>query len=163
MQLWNKISSLQEKSKQLEFLWSRTICLIAISSSKKKYPIPKGYGKKLNHLHELSEVEVWANGHWEILIPSDDEELQLRIIFVARYGIGAHRGYTTTCNVIKDKLTWQIVVADIKTFVQGCLTCLLSGREIKIPRPLVEQEHAKEVGDIFQFHYMYIGEWTDGK
>ncbi len=47
-------------------------------------------------------------------IPDDDEELQLRIYAAAQCGLGDHREMTATAKVIKDKLPWTSMDADIK-------------------------------------------------
>lgn len=135
----------------------------AIMDSQKKFPPPKSGWKKVLLRQYSSESEIWANDDGKWYVPPEDEELQLRIVVAAHCGLGGHRGYTTTCNVIKDKLTWETVDDDVKAFVQGCLVCLLSDSGMKVPRPLGQQVHASKVGELLHFDYLYVGESTDEK
>ncbi len=55
----------------------------------------------------------------KIYIPAKDEELLLRICVAAHCGLGGHRGLTATTNIMKEKLHWSTIDADIKAFVQS--------------------------------------------
>lgn len=78
----------------------------AITESQKKYPLLNENGLvQLKLKLEFSDLNVWTNNNGKITIPIKDEELQLRVIVDAHCGFGGHRGYTTTCGIIKDKLT----------------------------------------------------------
>ncbi len=62
----------------------------------------------------------------KIYIPEKDDELQLRICVAAHCGLGGHRGLKATTNIVKEKLHWSTMDADVKAFVQSCLVCILS-------------------------------------
>lgn len=77
---------------------------------------------------------VWRNAQGLLYIPKDDEKLHLRILVAAHCGFGGHRGYTTTCNIVKARMYWPTLEADVKAFVQSCLVCLLaaSGNKARV-------------------------------
>ena len=109
-----------------------------IAESQKKYPPTNEdeYTRSADH------QKLWVDKQGRIYIPSEDEELQLRIAVSAHCGLGGHRGYTTTCKLIKDKMYWKNMEEDIKAFVQGCFVCLVSSSGDKVRRPLGTQLHA---------------------
>lgn len=86
------------------------------------------------------------------------KELQLGICVAAHCELGGHRGYTTTSAIIKEKFDLPTLQADVKTFVQRCLVCMLSASGDKVPRPLGHQLHAERVGELLHFEYLYIRE-----
>ena len=141
--------------------------LEVITESQEKYPPPESrsleYSKQAHATINAQKLKLWTTGKGQIYVPDEDEELQLRIMVAAHCGLGGHRGYLTTCNVIKSKMIWTTVDEDVKTFVQGCLVCLLSESGIKVPRPLGQQMHASKVNELLHFDYLYVGESTDKK
>lgn len=130
-----------------------------ISKSQKKYPPPQNEGFNLSS----DNPPLWKYPNGKIYIPKNDQDLQLRIAVSAHCGLGGHRGYTTTCDVIKERLYWEGLEEDIKAFVQGCLVCLLSASGEKIRRPLGSQVHADRVGELLHFDYLYVGESSNLK
>ncbi len=66
---------------------------------------------------------------------------------------GVTEGLTATAKVIKDKLRWTTMYADIKAFVQSCLVCTLSASGSKVPRPLGQQIQATRVSELLQFRF----------
>ena len=136
--------------------------LIVIEKSQKvSPPTPEAirkYGYKLSE----DSPNLWEDKHGKLYVPPEDEELLLRICVSAHCGLGGHRGYTATCTTIKQKLHWPTIEADVKTFVQSCLVCLLSASGDKVPRPLGHQVHAERINEILHFDYLYIGESAIG-
>lgn len=63
-----------------------------------------------------------------------------------------------TCSVIKEKMCWENMEEDIKTFVHGYLVCILSQSGQKIRRSLGSQIHASRVNELLHFDYIYVGE-----
>lgn len=137
-----------------------------IAASQKKFPpsesVCLAYSKLTRKSSQGIELELWVSKDGQLYIPAEDEELQLRIMVAAHCGLGGHRGYTTTCNIIKEKVVWDTIDEDVKAFVQSCLVCMLSESGIKVPRPLGQQIHSSKVGEILHFDYLYIGESSDG-
>lgn len=111
----------------------------------------------------MLDFELWSNKDDKLYAPNEDEELQLRIIVTVHFGFGGHRGYTNTCEIIKEKLVWETGDADTEAFVQGCLSCSISDSVLKMPRPLDQQIHCKKVGELLHFDFLYIGESKDVK
>lgn len=89
--------------------------------------------------------------------------MQLRLAVSAHCGLGGHRGYTTTYDILNEKVHWEGLEEDIKVFVQSCLVCLLSSSGEKICRSLGSQVHAGRVGDLLHFDYLYISESSNNK
>ncbi len=73
-----------------------------------------------------------------------------------------HRGLTATTNIVKEKLQWSTMDADIKAFVQSCLVCTLSSSGSKVPRPFGQQIHAQRVSELLHFDFLYVGESRTG-
>jgi len=130
-----------------------------IAESQKKNPPPENEGYTL----PTGELGLYYDSIGRLYIPSSDEELQLRIAVSAHCGLAGHRGYTTTCEIIKEKMYWEDMEDDIKAFVKGCLVCLLSSSGEKIRRPLGSQVHAEKVSELLHFDYLYIGESSNQK
>ena len=124
-----------------------------IAASQSKYPPPTDSG-----FTQSSKDNLWRNGTGKLYVPPQDEELQLRIAVAAHCGYGGHRGYTSTLETIKEKMVWENMEGDLKSFVQGCLVCLLSSSGERVRRPLGTQIHAERVGELLHFDYLYIGE-----
>lgn len=68
-----------------------------------------------------TEIDLWADKDGKLYIPAEDEEVQLRIVVAAHCGFGGHRGYTTICDTVKEKVVWDFMEEDIKALTQGCL------------------------------------------
>ena len=102
------------------------------------------------------------NDAGQIYIPTDDTEMQLRICVAAHCGLDGHRGATATKQIVREKVTWPTIDADLDSFIQGCHVFLLSASGQKVPRPLGQQEHAKKVSELLHFDFLYIGESGSG-
>ena len=106
----------------------------------------------------IRDINLWQNTQGKLYIPEKDQDVQLRICVAAHCGLGGHRGLSSTTQVIKDKVLWSTMDANIKAFVQSFLVCLLSAGGLKVPRPLGQQIHAERVSELLHFDYLYIGE-----
>ncbi len=130
-----------------------------IAKSQEKYPPTDDQG-----LIRSSDVPpLWKYPNGRIYIPKKDQDLQLRIAISAHCGLGGHRGYTTTCYVIKERVNWEGMEEDVKAFVKGCMVCLLSSSSDKVRRPLGSQIHAEKVRELLHFDYLYVGESSNNK
>lgn len=100
------------------------------------------------------------NDQGKLYIASDDEALLLRICVSAHCVLGAHRGNTTISEIIKQKLHWLTIDADVKAFFQSFLVFLLSASGDKVLGPLGHQIHAEKVRELLHFDYLYVGKST---
>ena len=138
-----------------------------VADSQHKFPPKNSVKTKLFHQRKFREsdhnilISIDLNG--KILGTPGYDELKLIDIVAAHCGLGGHRGYTTTCDVIKEKLTWPTIDVEVLTLVQGCLVCKLSDSGSKFTRLLGQLNHANKVGEILHFDYMYIGESKSSK
>ena len=103
-------------------------CYILVADAKTQSPPSTGSGFITS---KESNLEVWKNAQRKIYVPQEYEELQLRIFFAAHCGLGDHRGLTVTIELIKGRVFWTTMHADIKAFVQSCLVGILSKRGLK--------------------------------
>lgn len=133
--------------------------LDTVAESQNEFPPPHDH----KFILSSDKPPLWKDENGIIYIPSDDQDLQLRIAVSAHCGLGGHRGYTTTCSIIKEKMYWENMEEDIKAFVQGCLVCILSQSGEKIRRPLGSQVHASKVNELLHFDYLYVGEASNQK
>ena len=60
-----------------------------------------------------SNLEIWKIAQGKIYVPEEDEELQLCICAAAYCGLGGHIGLTATTQLIKDRVFWTTMDADI--------------------------------------------------
>lgn len=62
-------------------------------------------------------IPVWRIQSGLVYAPSEDEELQLRVIVAIHFDLGAPRVYNTTCEVTKTMMHWANIEADVRAFV----------------------------------------------
>ena len=122
-----------------------------------------------NHFIELSDIisicgltfkrsdQLYVSEHGVVLIPSDDYELQLRLLIIAHAGSAGHRRIDATCHELKQRFFWKGMSADVEKFCKLCLHCTVSmGGEI-VPRPFGEQVHGSTANSVIHFDYLYLG------
>lgn len=114
--------------------------------------------QRLTCLRNLHFPQLCNDENGIIYIPSNNQELQLRIAVSAHHGLGGHRGYIATCSIIKENMYWENMEEDIKAFLQGCLVCRLSESGEKIRGPLGSQIHASKVSELLHLDYLYVGD-----
>ena len=136
--------------------------IMAIAASQHASPPTPDSIAKYGYEYTYNSLSVWRSSEGKLYVPQDDEEMHLRICVAAHCGLGGHRGYIATRDIIKEKLHWPTLDADVKSFVQSCLVCLLSASGDKVPRPLGHQIHAERVSELLHFDFLYIGESTIG-
>lgn len=68
---------------------------------------------------QSQKMEFWVSKKGQLYVALEDEELELRIIVVSHFCFGSHFGYTTICNIIRDKVFWDIVDGDVWVFLKG--------------------------------------------
>lgn len=75
----------------------------------------------------------------------------LRTAASAHCGLVGHRGYTATCEIVKEKLAWNTVDTYIKTFIPGCLVFSSSDNASKFSRQLSQESNAESIREILHF------------
>jgi len=139
-----------------------TVSVLDISKSQADDPPTEVAQEEYGYNEDYNSFITWRDRNGKLYIPPNDEELQLRICVAAHCGMGGHRGYTATSAIVKEHVHWPTLDADVKSFVQSCLICLLSSSGNKVPRPLGHQVHAEKVNELLHFDFLYIGESSIG-
>jgi RNase H-like domain found in reverse transcriptase/Reverse transcriptase (RNA-dependent DNA polymerase)/Integrase core domain/Integrase zinc binding domain/Chromo (CHRromatin Organisation MOdifier) domain len=103
---------------------------------------------------------VW---HKNNVIWVASEEARVRCCVAAHFGLGGHRGFTTTLSVLKPIVFWCAMEEDVRSFVQSCLHCLSSMEGNKVPRPLASQEHSMAPNEIIHFDFLYVAPCSAGE
>ena len=98
-----------------------------------------------------------------IWIPSEDLELQLKILVVSHGGTIRHRGMDGTKSVVKEHFWWPTIDKDVTALVRGCLHCIVTRRGDIAPRPLGTALHAGRPNEVLHMDYLYMGKGTGGK
>ncbi|KAE9333825.1 hypothetical protein PR003_g13836 [Phytophthora rubi] len=97
----------------------------------------------------------------QVLIPPDATVLQQRLCVIAHAGAGGHRGAKTTAAALSEVFLWATMPADVSTFVQGCLHCMVTAGG-KIPRPHGETLVATKPNELLHFDFLSMLEGEDG-
>lgn len=103
------------------------------------------------------------NSDGKLYTSANDEELQSRIILAAHCGFVRYHSYKITCAIIRNKVTWEIVDADLNAFIQGFLVFTFSESGIKVLRTLGQKINPEKFRELLHIDYLYIGESYDGK
>jgi hypothetical protein len=113
-------------------------------------------------------TDLWKGGdglyytaNEQVLVPDEASELQLRLLVVAHFSVGGHRGAKVTADIVKRKFWWSTIDEDVKLFVEKCLHCASASGEW-VHRPLGETLHAEKPNELLHFDYIYMGESEDG-
>ncbi|CAM9997209.1 unnamed protein product, partial [Chrysoparadoxa australica] len=93
----------------------------------------------------------------KVWIPANAREMHMRLMVVAHTGASGHRGIAATLLKLKDYY-WASMQADVKQFIQACLSCKDTGRGDKIPRPFGTTLHGQKFNAVVHMDYLYIGE-----
>ncbi|KAE9213171.1 hypothetical protein PF004_g15421 [Phytophthora fragariae] len=97
----------------------------------------------------------------QVWIPPDATELQQRLCVIAHAGASGHRGAQTTAATLSEVFVWATMPADVSTFVQGCLHCMVTAGG-KIPRPHGETLVATKPNELLYFDFLSMLEGEDG-
>ncbi|KAE8955170.1 hypothetical protein PR001_g32213 [Phytophthora rubi] len=97
----------------------------------------------------------------QVWIPPDATELQQRLCVIAHAGASGHRGAKTTAAALSEVLVWATMPADVSTFVQGCLHCMVTAGG-KIPRPHGETLVATKPNELLHFDFLSMLKGEDG-
>lgn len=129
-----------------ELDWPTRQCIMKSQFSSNEEP-PKPF----------SEVDgVRQNEKGTVWIPSQDKELQLRILIAGHMGMAGHRGYRTTKATIATQFYWDGINNDIERLVKSCIHCLSTKPGDIVPRPLGHGLHGEKPNDVLHFDYCYM-------
>jgi transposase InsO family protein len=104
---------------------------------------------------------LWYTANEQVVIPEDADELKIRLLVVAHFSVGGHRGATVTADIVKKKFWWSTLDTDVKLFVSKCLHCASASGDW-MHRPLGEALHADKPNELLHFDYVYMGKSDDG-
>ena len=96
-------------------------------------------------------------------IPSEDNELQLKLLVISHCGTGGHRGKDATYNTLKERYFWDTMKEDSEVFVRNCIHCILSRGGERVPRPLGWNIIATRPNEILHFDFLAMGRGIEGK
>lgn len=108
------------------------------------------------------EDGIWITDD-RIWIPSNDLELQLKILVCSHCGSSGHRGIEATKSIVEDKFFWTGMKASIEKTVKGCLHCIMTRAGSLIPRPLSHAIHGSRPNEVIHLDFLYLGQGTDQK
>eukprot|EP00474_Spongospora_subterranea_P007036 CRZ07494.1 hypothetical protein [Spongospora subterranea] len=76
---------------------------------------------------------------------------------IAHMGLGGHRGYDSTVEVIVSRFHWTQLRADVASFISECLHCLVSKGPHRIPRPLGSAVHGAKPNQVVHVDFFDMG------
>ena len=100
---------------------------------------------------------VSYQGRMMLWVPEEEHELA-RIIVCAHMQDPRHRSVRATTHRLGAYCAWDNMEKDIAKFVRQCLHCVDSKAGNAMRRPLGDQVHGTEVGDVLHFDYLSLGE-----
>lgn len=104
----------------------------------------------------LNSDGLYCNGESAIWIYNEAFYLQLRLCVIVYTGPSSHSAAATISNLLRHRLTWSTLSADIDTLVSSCihrLSTLGGGKVLRLYGPAV---HATVANDLIQFDYIDI-------
>ena len=99
----------------------------------------------------------------KIWIPTEDVDVQLKVLVVSHCGIMGHSGVEATSSTISELFVWDGMSSDVEAFVGGCIHCIVSRAGQKIPRPLASALHGSRPGEVVHMEFLYLGPSTTGQ
>eukprot|EP00752_Nemacystus_decipiens_P007839 g7004.t1 len=100
---------------------------------------------------------VSVGGRDVLWIPSDAQDLQVRLMVSGHMNEAGHRGTAATLQRIKEYCCWENMATDIREFVKQCLHCMDSKAGEMVPRPFDETVHGTRAGEVLHFDYLHVG------
>jgi len=116
--------------------------------------------KSVNNLHQNDEG-LWTNDKDEIFL-SQNSDLRVTYLALAHQGISGHNGARTTEERLQGYVNWASRGRDVKSFVNGCISCMLHRDGKRVPRPLSQSIIPKAPGEVLSADYLYMTESKEG-
>ena len=98
-----------------------------------------------------------------IWIPSENLELQLKIMVASHCGTIGHRGKTATLSILCESFWWLTMEHDIEELVRSCLHCIVTRAGEIVPRPLGLALHGIRPNEVVHMDFLYMGAGKEGK
>ena len=109
-----------------------------------------------------SEIKLWIGKNGKLYSPTEDEELQLRIIVPAHSAHHVHRGCTNTCQISKNK--WNGNHGRGFKRIHARMTCVLTFSKWSLSSSSTRiKMRAHKFKDLLHFGYLYIKEFVNNK
>ncbi|CEP02997.1 hypothetical protein PBRA_009215 [Plasmodiophora brassicae] len=110
---------------------------------------------KQNDLRK-SDAGLLVNSRGQIVIPSEDVELRVRLTVIAHAAGFAHRSIDDMTQLLRKKFIWNGISEDIRRIATGCLHCRPTRGGEVCPRPLGHACHATIRGQVLHMDYLYM-------
>lgn len=130
-------------------------CLEDIEKSQRSSTeVPPKQFKRVGSIIQDDQKVIW--------IPSDDDDLKIRILIAAHCGPSGHRAKSTTLRELLKHFYWKEADNCVDSFVKSCLHCLCTSSGKSIPRPFGHAIHATKPNEVIHFDYCYLGKSNIG-
>ena len=113
-------------------------------------------------LHLRLEDGLWRTKDNRIWIPSDADNLQLRLCVISHTSAAGHRGRASTLRTLSSLFYWDSIVEDVGLFVKACIHCLSTTGGDRVPRPFAPAVHGTKPNDLVQFDYIHMAQCATG-
>eukprot|EP00918_Siedleckia_nematoides_P063626 GHVU01138476.1.p1 GENE.GHVU01138476.1~~GHVU01138476.1.p1 ORF type:complete len:634 (-),score=41.93 GHVU01138476.1:43-1881(-) len=97
-----------------------------------------------------------------IWLPSQAEEIILRVLVIAHAYDGLHCSQDVTIQLVRKHFSWKGMQIDIRRFVRECLHCLRGSTNSMIPRPLGETLTAQWPNEVLHIDFLQLDVAVDG-
>lgn len=91
-------------------------------------------------------------------IPSDSDEIKLKLLVLSHCGALGHRGKTTTESVLREYFVWDGMADHVATFVSSCLHCIITRTGEVVPRPIGHALQDDKPNEVIHTHYLFLGD-----
>lgn len=89
--------------------------------------------------------------------PSQAEDLQLRQCIIFRTCPSSHRAVQATLSAILSQCRWEVMPADVNTFMRACINCISTSIAKKISWTFGTSVHDTRTTDFLQFYFLDVG------
>eukprot|EP00918_Siedleckia_nematoides_P066947 GHVU01145615.1.p1 GENE.GHVU01145615.1~~GHVU01145615.1.p1 ORF type:complete len:3547 (+),score=395.68 GHVU01145615.1:1301-10642(+) len=98
-----------------------------------------------------------------IWIPTEEEDLILRILVTAHCHDGIHSSQAVTNYLVSKRFWWKGMTTDVRQFCRECLHCLRGRSGEMVPRPLGETLKAERVGEVLHMDFVQMDAGVEGE
>lgn len=91
----------------------------------------------------------------KIWVPSEANDLKLRIVVEAPSRDWGHRAYQATLKLIRRTNWWIKMKRNVKEFIQARIHCIISQSSDRMPLPLPSILHGDKPNDVVQPNFLF--------